>query len=138
MRVQMKVLSLVVFALIAGIVETFAQKPAPPKDWTLWAPVQGNWVELLVVTNFRGGNKTPEQLARKELKSLKVDCQIHGRLSGKLPPELEGVKSFTIWYTEYGKFQTSDNFSEDFVVVPNAGNGQYFRPVTITRRGYRI
>lgn len=133
MGAQMKILGLFVVALMVGIVQGLAQNPSPTKDWTLWAPVQDKWAEFLVITNLRGGNKTPEQLAKTKLKSLKVDCQILGRLSSKLPPELKGVKSFRILYTEYGKFQGMDDFSEDFVVVPYSGNGQYLRPVTVTR-----
>ena len=133
MGVPMKVRRLVVFALLAGTVQTFAQKPAPPKEWTPWVPIQGKWAEFLVITNFRGGNKSPEQLARKDLKSLKLDCQILGRVSSKLPSELVGVKSFRILYTEYGTFEGPGDFREDFVEVPYSGSEQYFRPVTVTR-----
>lgn len=125
---------LVVFALLVSTVPNLAQKPPPPKDWTPWAPVQSNWAEFLVIAVFRGGNKTPAQLAKKELKSLKVDCKIFGRLSKNLPTELEGVKSFRILYTEYGKFAGIEGFQEDSVEVPNWGNGQSFRRVTVTRQ----
>jgi len=112
--------------------QTFAQNPAP-KDWTAWSPVEGDWAEFYVFTNFHGGNKTPEQLAKKNIKSLQVDCLIVGRLLGKLPPNLRGVKTFKILYTEYGKFRGIDDFGEDSVAIYYSSEGQYVRQVTITR-----
>ena len=129
----MKVLRLLVWALIFCTVQTSAQNPASPKDWTPWTPAQEEWAEFYVITNFHGGNKTPEQLAKKDIKSLKVDCFIVGRLLGQLPPDWAGVKTFRILYTQYGEFRGIDGFDEDSIVVPYSKAGQYVRPITITR-----
>lgn len=129
----MKILGLLACVLIFCGAQTFAQAPSAPKDWTAWAPVEGNWAEFYVMTNFHGGNRTPEELARKELKSLKVDCLILGRLLGQLPDDLRGAKTFKVLYTEYGKFRTTGDFSEDSLAVQYAGREQYLQPVQITR-----
>lgn len=102
------------------------------KDWTAWAEVDGNWAEFYVFTNFTGGNKTPEQLAKKELKSLKVDCFIIGRIRGTLPPDSERVKVIRVLYSQYGKYADMD-LKTDVREVYYDKNGQVLRAVTITR-----
>lgn len=129
----MKTLRLVLFILIAGVIPSFAQKPIAPREWTPWAPNLNKWAEFLIITSFRGGNKTPEQLAKKDLKSLKIDCQIFGRLSKNLPYELRGIETVRILYSEYGKFETWEDFKVDYIELLYSGDGQYINPVTITR-----
>lgn len=102
------------------------------KDWTAWADVEGNWAEFYVFTNFAGGKKTSEQLAKKELKSLKVDCFIIGRIRGTLPADSERVKVIRVIYTQYGKFADMD-LKTDVREVYYDKNGQVLRAVTITR-----
>ena len=129
----MRTLRVLLLILIAGVIPSFAQKPIAPKEWTPWLPNLNKWAEFLVITSFRGGNKTPEQLAKKDLKSLKVDCQIFGRLSKDLPYELRGIETVRILYTEYGKFETHEDFKVDYIELLYSGDGQYINPVTITR-----
>jgi len=129
----MKILRLLVLILIVGSVPALGQKPVAPKEWTPWAPNLNKWAEFLIITNFHGGNKTPEELAKKDLKSLKLDCQIFGRLSKDLPYELRGIETVRILYTEYGKFETIENFKVDYLELLYSGDGQYINPVTISR-----
>ena len=129
----MKILRLLVFILIAGSVPALGQKPVAPKEWTPWAPNLNKWAEFMIITSFRGGNKTPEQLAKKDLKSVKIDCQIFGRLSKDLPYELRGIETVRILYTEYGKFETDENFKVDYLELFYSPDGQYINPVKISR-----
>ena len=115
----MKILGLLVLTLIFCVAHTFAQYPVSPKDWTPWSVLEGDWAEFYVITNFRGGSKTLEQLAKKDLKSLKVDCLIIGRLLGEPPPALKGVKNIRVMFTEYGKFERVDGLREESFEVPN-------------------
>lgn len=128
----MKVVRLVLCFFVIGVVASSGQNSAGPMEWTPWAPVEGGWAQFLVITSFRG-DKTPEQLANKDIKSLRVDCLIAGRLSGELPSELRGVKVIRILYSEYGEFQTTGGFRESSIVVPHSSKGQSLPPVEIRR-----
>src|SRR6185369_9389933 len=130
----MKYFGLLVMTFIFCAGAVLAQNPVSTKDWTLWAVAEENWAEFYVVTNFRGGSKPPEQLAKKELKSLKLECLIVGRLFGVLPPALKGVKNIRVLFTEYGRYETIEGNREEFFEVPYSGDEeQYFRQVSIIR-----
>ncbi len=128
----MKYLSIILLLLVTFSTQTFAQDSKDSKDWTAWANVEGNWAEFYVFTNFTGGNKTPEQLAKKELKSLKVDCFIIGRIRGTLPADSERVKVIRVLYSQYGKYADMD-LKTDVREIYYDKNGQVLRAVTITR-----
>lgn len=104
------------------------------KDWTPWAPVQGDWVEFQAVVDFYGEERPPEELVKADPKSLKTKVLIGGRMKGDLPSDLAGVKRFKIAYDAYGKFESSDGFFESVSEVIYSKTGQHIRPVTIVRR----
>lgn len=128
----MKILKPLLFMLLLMTGNLLAQNPSSPKDWTSWSPVTDDWTEFYVFTKFRGGNRTPEQLAKKELKSLKVECVIVGRIKGDIPHEIIGVKAFKILYREYGMIEAVD-LGEDTRLVYYRREGQIVPAATIIR-----
>ena len=104
-----------------------------PKDWTEWQPVNAEWAQFQAVVEFHGGDKSPEDLAKNKPASFKLKTLIGGRLKAELPPELEGVRTIKIVYSEYGKFETSEGFYENAAEVSYAKGGQNIRHVTIVR-----
>ena len=79
------------------------------KVWTPWTSVEGDWAEFYVFTRFAGGDKRPDELAKKPLNSLKVVCSVVGRVRGSVPPEIKGVKLFRIIYKAYGELTDFDH-----------------------------
>jgi hypothetical protein len=133
----MRVLRTVLWVILMSAIANGAQNAAGPKEWTPWMPVEGNWVQFAVVTNF-DSDAPAEELAKKDLKSLKVYCLIGGKLLGDLPIELQGVKTFRILYTEYGEFRTWEDFRESSMDVSYTSKGQYIREVSIKRNASKF
>lgn len=129
----MKVLKLVFCMLVVSMFANAVQDSAGPKEWTPWMPVEGSWAQFAVITSF-DSDASAEELAKKDIKSLRVDCLIGGKLLGELPIELKGAKTFRILYTEYGEFRTLDDFRESSIEVPYYAKGQYIRQVVIRRK----
>ena len=102
------------------------------KDWTPWTPVVGGWAEFYVFTEFRGKERTPEELAKTELKSLRVDCFIVGRIAGNVPDEIRGVKAFKVIYKDYGMFRNY-GLNDDSRLVYYDKDGKLVPPATIRR-----
>lgn len=127
----MKFLGLALCLLMLGVVANSGQDSAGPKEWTSWANVEGDWVQFLVLINF---GEPPEKVAKKELKSLTIGCLIAGKLTGKVPAELKGVKTFRILYTEYGEFNREGFFRESSQEVPYKPRVQYIPEVGILRK----
>jgi len=126
----MKFLGLALCLFITGVVGSYAQDSGP-KEWTPWVAVEGDWVKFAVITSFE---EPPEKLAKKDLKQLRVGCLIAGRLTGEIPPELKGVKTFRVLYTEYGEFNRDGFFRESSIEVPHLSKAQYIPQVGISRK----
>lgn len=94
---------ILMFLLVANI-----HGQSKKDGWSDWQPVSGDWVQFYTLVNFRGGNMPSDELKKRPLKSLKVDCFIAGYLNGDLPPELEGIKLVRAIYSIYGKYETVD------------------------------
>ena len=128
----MKILKAFVCSLLLTAGNLSAQTSPAPKDWTPWLPTVGDWAEFYVFTNFRGGNKSPEQLAKKNLKSLKVVCIIAGRIAGDVPDTVKGVTAFSVLYREYGTVEGVD-FGKESRIVYYSKKGQLVPVATIVR-----
>ena len=125
----MKILNLSL-CLLALVVGTSGQDSGP-KEWTPWTAVKGDWVQFVVLINF---GEPPEKIAKKELKSLTVGCLIAGKVTGEVPADLHGVKTFRIIYTEYGEFNRDGFFKESSLEIPYKPKGQYIPEVGILRK----
>jgi len=44
------------------------------------------------------------------------------------------IETIRILYSEYGEFETFENFKVDYIELLYSGDGQYINPVTISRR----
>ncbi|HMM80132.1 MAG TPA: hypothetical protein PKC65_08920 [Pyrinomonadaceae bacterium] len=102
------------------------------KGWTPWADVEGDWAEFYVFVSFLGGDKSPDELAKKPLKSLKVVCKIVGRVRGRIPPEIYGVKLFRLNYKIYGDLDYFD-YGKDWIDLYYSEDGAVARIQEIKR-----
>lgn len=117
--------------VLALAVQGFAQSSGT--GWSDWESVEGDWIQFYTLVRIRGGDKTPEELAKKSLKSLKVECFIAGRISDKVTAEIQGVKSIKVIYADLGRFETIEGFLVDFEVVPYVNEKKYIGGKVIRR-----
>ena len=129
---KMMTRSIALLVLLLLYTSAFGQKDT--KDWTPWAPVQGDWAEFQALVNFKDGSKTRDEIVKAKLKSLKISVLIGGRIKGTVPPEVAGVKTIRILFTEIGRFQTFQDFMVDWVEVAYSRQGLNVNPVTIVRQ----
>src|SRR4026207_681210 len=108
----MKSCFLAVLILFSGMFTAIAQSPS--REWTEWQSVQGGWAELYTFVSFRGITNSKEAVSTVPLKKLKVENYIVGRFLPPFPPGVDGVKTFRILYTEFGKYETFEGFRVDF------------------------
>lgn len=125
-----KCILLVLCSLLLGAASAFGQ--SSEKGWTPWADVEGDWAEFYVFVSFLGGDKPPDELAKKPLKSLKVVCKIVGRVRGEVPPEIQGVKLFRLNYKTYGELDYFD-YGKDWIDLYYSADGAVARIQEIKR-----